>query len=60
MIIVNKHTVELARKEAGLAYRKCRLVILGVIKRESDSEWKQKHIEALENIRPEELKYVNS
>jgi len=60
MIIVNKHTVELARKDAELAYRKCRLVILKVIKETKDPVWKQKYIETLESITAEELKFVNS
>ncbi len=62
MIVVNKHTVELARKDAELAHKKCRLVILGVIKREKNLKWKQKYIETLTNcpLTEDELKFVNS
>lgn len=60
MILVNRQTVALAERAAMLAHRKCRLVVLKVIKETKDPIWKQKHIEALESITAEELKYVNS
>jgi len=46
-LIVNKYTLELARRALELSYKKCRLEILEVIKR-APAEWRQKYIQAFQ------------
>lgn len=57
--IVNKHTVELARCSAALEYKKCRKVVVDVIKNTANAERREQLIAIMTSLTEAELKYIN-
>ena len=60
-LIINKATAELEHKKTELVYKRCRLEILGIIKK-APQEWKEGYIKAFENnpLTESELNFIKT